>query len=180
MQPIDSSTVTTGSSIGDATQINYPVTVVNWCDAYAFCQWAGKRLCGALGGAPSSSAAFGSTKNEMYFACSRGGTQIYPYSNSYDGTACNAKGSGTVEPVGNRMTCVGGYPGIYDLIGNIGEWQNDCDSQDGGADSCDDNSTSFEYSGAGGDLTMSQRCDHFDPQQRSQAYNDLGFRCCAD
>src|SRR5262249_6636582 len=28
---------------------NKPVSGVDWCDALAFCKWAGKRLCGAIG-----------------------------------------------------------------------------------------------------------------------------------
>jgi hypothetical protein len=34
----------------NTTGPNQPVTCIDWCDAYAFCKWAGKRLCGKIGG----------------------------------------------------------------------------------------------------------------------------------
>jgi hypothetical protein len=29
---------------------NFPITNVDWCDAYAYCAGIGKRLCGKIGG----------------------------------------------------------------------------------------------------------------------------------
>ena len=52
----------------------YPVRHVDWCDAYAFCAWAGKRLCGQMGGgasAPTESAM--AQYSQWYATCSGNG-----------------------------------------------------------------------------------------------------------
>ena len=42
-----------GAGYEPATRGNYPVTCIDWCDAWSFCHWAGKRLCGAIAGVPA-------------------------------------------------------------------------------------------------------------------------------
>ena len=163
----------------DITKQNYPVANVNWCQASAFCSWANKRLCGKVGGGtiPAGDLA-ASVVSETFIVCTHAGTQIYPYGTTYDSAACNAIGQGMLEAVANRSSCEGGYPGVFDLIGNVGEWGDNCTATAGANDACSCNASSFEYTG--GDASIADRCDHFDNAVRSNTYDDLGFRCCSN
>ncbi len=104
---------------------HHPVVFVDWCDAYAYCKGVGKRLCGAIGGGPADAT------SQWYEACSSGGTDAYPYGNSYQGSYCNGfdYGAGQTVAVGSLAECVTstpGYAGVYDLSGNVSEWIDSC------------------------------------------------------
>jgi formylglycine-generating enzyme required for sulfatase activity len=106
-----------------------PVANVNWCDAYAYCRWAGKRLCGEIGGAGNVSAWTSAADDEWYAACTRAGTRMYPYGPAYQPAACNGGGPGIVKhtvSVASMPTCVGGYDGLFDMSGNVWEWEASC------------------------------------------------------
>jgi formylglycine-generating enzyme required for sulfatase activity len=148
---------------------------VDWCDAYAYCQWAGKRLCGRIGGGPLGFDEIAdATQSQWHRACSAGGTQPYPYGDVYDRDACNGveRGAGDALPVGQLADCEGGYPGIFDLSGNIWEWEDACDGFDG-ASNCRMRGGSFN------DVAFGLRCSADPIPGRLSHANDLGFRCCA-
>lgn len=86
------------------SQAKYPVVGVNWEDANAFCKSAGKRL---------------PTEEEWEFAARGPGNFLYPWGNDWKQDQANI-GSQAFAEVGKFK---GASPfGIYDLIGNAGEW----------------------------------------------------------
>jgi formylglycine-generating enzyme required for sulfatase activity len=177
---------TTGSCNADTTSAtthpNRPMSCVNWCDAYAYCAWAGKRMCGAIdGGVLPFNTVIGQT-NQMFAACSANGAQPYPYGPAYVSGNCNTKdlygdsGTNAVADVKQFTKCVGGYPGINDLVGNVEEWIDSCQEKgEGGAnDSCHESGDCFDYV-----VTGPARCDNTDSDTRSHVIYDVGIRCCS-
>ena len=54
-----------------------PVTEVDWCDAFAFCRWAGKRLCGGRKGGPVPfDRSTDPSDSQWQYACSPGGSTL--------------------------------------------------------------------------------------------------------
>lgn len=153
---------------------NNPV-YVDWCDAFAYCKAVGKRMCGKIGGGANDFADYADpSKSEWHNACSSGGVNDYPYGDTYDGSACNgydAPGSSTVT-VGKMTSCqssVTGYGGVFDLSGNVREWENSCLAASGKDDDC-------RTRGSNTTGTQSKmRCDAEDSASRG---SNAGIRCC--
>lgn len=162
---------------------SYPVVSVDWCDAYAYCRWAQKHLCGKIGGGPNAVADHANaTKSEWYNACSAGGTRAYPYGAAYDGAACNDANylltTYTTLPVGSASACEGGVAGLFDMSGNVFEWEDSCPAQTGATDYCLLRGGAMDsIPGFNGDLACSN--DSNAAGQRSITSIDVGFRCCA-
>jgi sulfatase modifying factor 1 len=172
---------------------DHPVACVDWCDADSYCRWAGKYLCSAasLGGEPvdpvtNPSAAGGS---QWILACTNDGMSTYPYSGSAVAGRCvDKKYPSTdpgIQPVKSATLCEGGVAGLFDMAGNVSEWQNDCvdakSSADGKEDECD------AYGGARSSETADTSCvaaaspaDTSARFSRAQFAADNGFRCCAN
>jgi sulfatase modifying factor 1 len=164
---------------------HHPVASVDWCDAYWYCQGVGKRLCGAIGGGSFDySAGYGdATQSQWYRACSSDGSFSYPYGNIYQASFCNgadywndySQAEQTVV-VGSLMNCVTsatGYAGVYDLSGNVREWEDSCVT--GQSARCHVRGGSF-WSLVSNDLTCGNG-DYF--SLRNYTYGDVGFRCCS-
>ena len=172
------------------TEPDLPMICVDFCDAWSYCQWAGKRLCGVVGAGTAEpnfiddialDSIAVSTSSEWFNACSQGGTTKYPYGDTYAPGVCIdevkvADAGKSLQAVSDvsKSACHGGAPpfdAIYDLSGSVDEWQNicrtsGCVAQGGGIA----NASSSDLSCAGG-MGVSSRVA-LSPFR--------GFRCCAD
>lgn len=163
---------------------HHPVGCVDWCDAYAYCKGVGKRLCGAIGGGSNDNSSYAdASTSQWYRACSAGGVYQYPYGNTVQTTYCNGAeqwsatylGLGHSVAVGSLPNCVTsatGYADVYDLSGNVLEWEDSCNGTEQSAN-CHARGGSFDT------LSSGLHCGVDDGTMRKVIYDDLGFRCCS-
>jgi len=158
---------------------NLPVGRANWCQAAAYCQWAGKRLCGKIGGGTLADTFKNDTTVAQWFnACSRGNTRVFPYGNDYDPSLCigpTDAGPGKPYFVGARRGCEGGYPGLFDMSGNLWEWTDNCDDPNGANNNCRACGGAFDSA-----PPTEFQCSQCRPWGRTAFATDIGFRCCKD
>jgi len=158
---------------GDAKDL--PIRCVDWCDAHAYCAWAGKRLCGSrvTSGGIATSAYADAKVSQWYAACTGDGVDLFPYGKNYDTAACVEAADSLSSPLSVKSkpgTCVG-YPVIaFDLSGNVAEWEDGCSG-----DSCLIRGGSFNDSNPAVSCAGNPGGD-FHP--RLQSDPSIGFRCC--
>jgi formylglycine-generating enzyme required for sulfatase activity len=153
-----------------------PVVGVEWCEAYDYCQWAVLRLCGSMTGGPADPSLFADASNDRWVsACSKGGDggHSWPYGNSYDPAACNGEGSTGTIVSGSKTTCEGGYPGLFDMSGNVGEWEDACDTAT--PRHCRVRGGSF-----GASTSTDLACNADRTELETSYFPNVGFRCCAN
>jgi len=169
-----------------------PIAGIDWCDAYAYCKWAGKRLCGRQVddkfAGPVGAADLGNfNTHEWLVACTANGQLLYPYGGVQQPTACNTgeNDAGRTVAVGSKTSCNGGYPGVYDMVGNLWEWYDGpCVPPDAGPDAADGGPAKHECFVKGGAFLTSGanincRVDGRGAS-RDRRGQEIGVRCCAD
>ncbi len=156
-----------------------PAVCVDWCDAVGFCKFVGKRLCGATNGGPlAPSSANDAAQDEWYNACSAGGTKLFPYGDLYEGQTCNGLQAPTAGPttVSFYAACIGGYPGIFGMSGNVREWVDSCTGSN-----CMQRGGSW-IDGSSGSFNLTCLADATSKSMGAATTKNekVGFRCCAD
>jgi hypothetical protein len=155
-----------------------PVVQVDWCDAWAYCAWSGQQLCGAIGGGPTPLDQLDNPAMSQWVrACTGGGLSIYPYGVSYEADACNGMdaGFGQLVDAGSLLGCEGGFAGIFDMSGNVWEWENACDDNPnlpGNEQPCQVRGGSY-FS-----IDTNLRCSTDIEQTRDFRNHHTGIRCC--
>jgi sulfatase modifying factor 1 len=169
-----------GSAVDTPGREDHPVVNVDWCDAWAYCRWAGKRLCGKVGGGALAPGTQGNPDlSQWAYACTNHGMGKYPWGAMPRSMACNLGLTEAppikTQPVASLPKCSGPDPRIFDLIGNAEEWIDQCrpNPDPTKADLCAYMGGSYTDSEASG------RCDHFDEDPRDDRWRARGFRCCA-
>lgn len=161
----------------DQERLEYPVVYVNWCQAEAYCHWAGGRMCGRIGGGvnPTNQHAQ-ADKSEWMNACSANGTQEYPYGPVYEPLACNGEDfmESAALPVNQPATCQGSLPGLYNMSGNVYEWTNECDVGQNEDDLCRRRGGSYWSE------PSLMRCAMGSSRPRDHVDDYTGIRCCYD
>jgi formylglycine-generating enzyme required for sulfatase activity len=167
-----------------------PVTDVDWCEAWMFCAWSGKRLCGSRNGTRINDFPVANDKqvSEWFAACSGSGNTKYPYGDVAAAQRCNgcdrtnscATDAGIAAPVAvGSLACEGGYPGIFDLAGNVGEWEDSCDPNPGAEQQATCPRRGGDRTLASADLTCAMNSYPLF-SARGDRSSVTGIRCCAN
>jgi formylglycine-generating enzyme required for sulfatase activity len=166
-----------------------PIRCIDWCDARAFCEWAGtgKFLCGGNANASPGGSEPANTTDDWGRACAPSSGLALPYGDGLtrkeevcnvglSGAQCRAlTGQLRCAPakVGEFSQCKGPL-GAVDMIGNVAEWVFMCSISDAGAETrCQHRGGSFA------DSLEDQTCYSFQSSPRNARERTIGLRCCA-
>lgn len=160
-----------------------PVRGVNWCQAYTYCETQDppRHLCGKIDGGPVAwgTQDFADPKVDQWFnACSTQGHQTYPYGQSFVAAKCNGgalanAGDSASQTQNFWASCLGGVSDLYQMSGNVAEWEDSCSGTTGATDTCRVRGGSYASADSAG-----LQCNADATQRRDYQGADVGFRCC--
>ncbi len=134
-----------------------PWASINQAQAWRACERAGKRLC---------------SKEEWIAACHGPDESLFPYGNDAESDRCNGAeledGNGAVA-TGSLSGCEGGFPGLFDMSGNVAEWTLGC--------------ADLHCDALGGSFSSSSESNTCTAESATASHNTdsaVGFRCCLD
>jgi formylglycine-generating enzyme len=160
------------SAYNPGTTPNLPVVCVDWCDAVAYCAAHGKRLCGNVAGGAMAFASFTDASfDQWHRACSLGGSRAYPYGAGYVAGTCTDSASASTA-VGSKAGCEGGFSGVFDMSGNVSEWEYACNNTN-------PNSKCRLRGGAYSDTGAAVACGAAADEKRLTRSATIGLRCCS-
>lgn len=165
-----------------------PMVCVDFCDAAAYCKWAGKRLCTSLDAQSDAvlkvkdaelEALAKDNRLEWTDACTQGGKTAWPYGDAYvpgtciDKTRYDAQGPSALDATKlEGETCHGAtepYSSIFHMSGSVAEWVNGCDEGMG-----------YCLVLGGSISSASEPCQLPAMTFRTSTAPWHGIRCCAD
>jgi formylglycine-generating enzyme required for sulfatase activity len=106
----------------------------SWCDAAAYCKWAGKRLCGTLDGTDGTLKTNGAPsdyvddpiRTELTHACSQGGKTLYHYGDTFDPSNGFHYGVDPAPTEANAKGTIAPFDQISGFNGEVSEWEAGC------------------------------------------------------
>lgn len=161
--------ITFDLAVEAVTKPNMPVRCIDWCDAAAYCLWAGGYMCRSNEGDAAHPI-------EWKTACGGSAGLKYPYGPAYQAGHCNdAFASTKPVPVATNAGCEGGYSGVFDMSGNVSEWL-DCGCEFEGTDP----TTTKVYIGGGAYHATGDDldCTPNNTTPMGGFRKDVGVRCC--
>jgi formylglycine-generating enzyme required for sulfatase activity len=150
------------------TPPNRPIAGVDWCDAAAYCAWAGKSLCAKTGAGSASD-------SRLWLACTDGANASYNYLKMSEtaGNPCNGGAASTESSDVKAFSGCATPRGVYDLVGNVAEWADECLGATHQA-SCVARGGSYASTGT------AWGCDAALELPRDYRSAQIGFRCCRE